>query len=99
LFSCSDGFALSALGFSRLTKSYQPQATGEVTNAILSRATHVCTFIEWRDGKLVSDRYASLDFVLCVDVNDNESNCGSNLNSGTRHSSALTDRQAANSAL
>lgn len=67
-------------GKARLTKWYEPQTkkdkdkiTREVTNAILSRPTNFCTFIEWRDRKLVYNRYASLFFVMCVDVNDNES--------------------------
>ena len=54
-------------------KKEKDKTTREVTNAILSRPTNFCTFIEWRDRKLVYNRYASLFFVMCVDVNDNES--------------------------
>lgn len=67
-------------GKARLTKWYEPQTkkekdkiVREVSNAILSRPNNFCTFIEWRDRKLVFNRYASLFFVMCVDVNDNES--------------------------
>lgn len=67
-------------GKSRLTKWYEPQSkkskdkiTREVVNAVLSRPSNFCTFIEWRDLKLVFNRYASLYFVAGVDINDNES--------------------------
>lgn len=32
----------------------------------------MCNFIEWQDKKVVYKRYASLYFVACVDIEDNE---------------------------
>jgi AP-1 complex subunit sigma 1/2 len=32
----------------------------------------MCNFIEWQDKKVVYKRYASLYFVACVDMEDNE---------------------------
>lgn len=32
----------------------------------------MCNFIEWQDKKVVYKRYASLYFVACVDMDDNE---------------------------
>jgi len=37
---------------------------------LLTRAR--CNFIEWRDKKIVYKRYASLFFVACIDMDDNE---------------------------
>ncbi|EAY06893.1 Clathrin adaptor complex small chain family protein [Trichomonas vaginalis G3] len=69
-------------GKARLNKWYEPQTKKskdkiirEVSNAILSRPSNCSTFIEWRDRKLVFNRYASLFFVMGVDVSENESMC------------------------
>lgn len=32
----------------------------------------MCNFIEWQDKKVIYKRYASLYFVACVDIDDNE---------------------------
>jgi AP-1 complex subunit sigma 1/2 len=64
----------------RLSKWYTTQSKKEkektireVSNSILSRPASYSTFIEWRDRKLVFNRYASLFFVMCVGIDDNES--------------------------
>lgn len=56
-----------------LTKKDKDKTAREVINQILSRTKNYSTFIEWRDRKLVYNRYATLFFVMCVDINENES--------------------------
>lgn len=43
-----------------------------VCGKVLKRRSKMCNFIEWKDGKLVYKRYASLCFVAFVDNDDNE---------------------------
>lgn len=44
----------------------------EAANLALSRNRKSCNFIEWRDGKLIYKRYASLYFIAYTDKEDNE---------------------------
>jgi hypothetical protein len=39
---------------------------------LLGSASKLCNFIEWKDGKVIYKRYASLYFVCMVDKDDNE---------------------------
>jgi AP-1 complex subunit sigma 1/2 len=48
------------------------RAVRELTATVLSRPPKMCNFIEWQDKKVVYKRYASLYFVACVDMDDNE---------------------------
>ena len=43
-----------------------------VCGKVLKRRSKMCNFLEWRDGKLVYKRYASLCFICYVDNDDNE---------------------------
>jgi len=70
---------ISRQGKSRLTKWYQPYSpkekskiVREVTTQCLERPSKLCNFLEWRDGKVVYKRYASLYFIVMVDNDDNE---------------------------
>jgi len=70
---------VSRQGKVRLSKWYhnydkktQQAITREVCGKVLKRRSKMCNFIEWKDGKLVYKRYASLCFVAFVDNDDNE---------------------------
>jgi len=70
---------LSRQGKTRLAKWYSPfgkkekeRMLREVSNLVLNRSPKLCNFLEWKDYKLVSRRYASLYFVVCTDRTDNE---------------------------
>jgi AP-1 complex subunit sigma 1/2 len=70
---------ISRQGKTRLTKWYNPYTAKEkskilkdVVNSVLDRQPKLCNFLEWRTGKLVYKRYASLYFVCMIDNDDNE---------------------------
>jgi len=70
---------ISRQGKTRLTKWYSPYSTKEKTriikevgNMVLNRSPKLCNFLEWKDQKVISRRYASLYFVTCVEKTDNE---------------------------
>eukprot|EP01119_Soliformovum_irregulare_P007128 TRINITY_DN19529_c0_g1_i1.p1 TRINITY_DN19529_c0_g1~~TRINITY_DN19529_c0_g1_i1.p1 ORF type:complete len:154 (+),score=30.41 TRINITY_DN19529_c0_g1_i1:63-524(+) len=70
---------ISRQGKTRLTKWYSPYSSKdknrivrEVGNMVLNRSPKLCNFLEWKDNKVISRRYASLYFVTCVDKADNE---------------------------
>jgi len=70
---------ISRQGKVRLTKWYSPynakektRTTREISAMVLSRQQKQCNFLEWRDLKVIYKRYASLYFITCVDVTDNE---------------------------
>ncbi|CAG0916844.1 unnamed protein product [Notodromas monacha] len=44
----------------------------ELTTAILTRKPKMCSFLEWKDLKIVYKRYASLYFCCAVEEDDNE---------------------------
>jgi len=44
----------------------------EVGSIVLNRSPKLCNFLEWREYKIISRRYASLYFISAVDKNDNE---------------------------
>jgi len=46
--------------------------TRELTTMILSRKPKMCSFIEYKDLKIIYKRYASLFFCLAVERTDNE---------------------------
>lgn len=53
-------------------KSVQAKMIQEVTTKVLKRRSKMCNFLEWKEGKLVYKRYASLCFILYIDNDDNE---------------------------
>ncbi|XP_055336355.1 AP-1 complex subunit sigma-2-like isoform X2 [Paramacrobiotus metropolitanus] len=69
----------SRQGKLRLQKWYvaQPEKqkkriTRELVNAVLQRKAKMCSFLEWKDLKVVYKRYASLYFCCAIDETDNE---------------------------
>lgn len=70
---------MSRQGKVRLAKWYYPydkkqQQTivREVCAKVLKRRSKLCNFLEWKDGKIIYRRYASLFFVTYVDNDTNE---------------------------
>ena len=47
----------------------------ELMALTLARRPKYCSFIEWKDYKIVYKRYASLYFLCAIDAEDNELNC------------------------
>lgn len=71
-------FLLSRQGKVRLSKWYQTSSqkdkgkiTNELTTIILARRAKMCNILEYKDMKIVYRRYASLFFVMGIDVLDN----------------------------
>uniref|UniRef100_A0AAY5KJZ2 AP-1 complex subunit sigma-2 n=1 Tax=Esox lucius TaxID=8010 RepID=A0AAY5KJZ2_ESOLU len=69
----------SRQGKLRLQKWYVPQAdkekkkiTRELVQTVLARKPKMCSFLEWRDLKVVYKRYASLYFCCAIEDQDNE---------------------------
>ena len=69
----------SRQGKLRLQKWYNPipqkekrRTTRELITLILSRKPKMCSFLEYRDQKIVYKRYASLFFCVAIDPSDNE---------------------------
>merc|ERR1719438_274833 len=48
------------------------RTTRELITMILSRKPKMCSFLEYRDQKIVYKRYASLFFCVAIDTSDNE---------------------------
>ncbi|XP_073992603.1 AP-1 complex subunit sigma-2 isoform X1 [Rhodnius prolixus] len=46
--------------------------TRELITTILARKPKMCSFLEWKDLKIVYKRYASLYFCCAIEQNDNE---------------------------
>jgi len=70
---------ISRQGKVRLTKWYtayqrkdKERYIQEVSSMVLARPKKMCNFLEWKDGKLIYKRYASLYFVAFCDKEDNE---------------------------
>ncbi|KAJ7993584.1 hypothetical protein DPEC_G00273920 [Dallia pectoralis] len=69
----------SRQGKLRLQKWYVPQSdkekkkiTRELVQTVLARKPKMCSFLEWRDLKVVYKRYASLYFCCAIEDQDNE---------------------------
>ncbi|CAB1439281.1 unnamed protein product [Pleuronectes platessa] len=69
----------SRQGKLRLQKWYVPlsdkekkKITRELVQTILARKPKMCSFLEWRDLKIVYKRYASLYFCCAIEDQDNE---------------------------
>ncbi|XP_035290362.1 AP-1 complex subunit sigma-1A-like isoform X1 [Anguilla anguilla] len=69
----------SRQGKLRLQKWYTPTAerdkkkmVRELMQVVLARKPKMCSFLEWRDLKIVYKRYASLYFCCVVEEQDNE---------------------------
>ena len=70
---------VSRQGRTRLTKWYTPKTQKErakiireVSSLVVNRPMKNCNFIEWKKYKIIYKRYASLFFIVCVDMDDNE---------------------------
>uniref|UniRef100_A0A8B9TN47 AP-1 complex subunit sigma-2 n=1 Tax=Anas platyrhynchos TaxID=8839 RepID=A0A8B9TN47_ANAPL len=82
--SCPRGTMQFMLLFSRqgklrLQKWYVPlsdkekkKITRELVQTVLARKPKMCSFLEWRDLKIVYKRYASLYFCCAIEDQDNE---------------------------
>ncbi|XP_037324720.1 AP-1 complex subunit sigma-2-like isoform X1 [Pungitius pungitius] len=69
----------SRQGKLRLQKWYVPlsdkekkKITRELVQTVLARKPKMCSFLEWRDLKVVYKRYASLYFCCAIEDQDNE---------------------------
>ncbi|KAG6930507.1 adaptor related protein complex 1 sigma 2 subunit, partial [Chelydra serpentina] len=69
----------SRQGKLRLQKWYVPlsdkekkKITRELVQTVLARKPKMCSFLEWRDLKIVYKRYASLYFCCAIEDQDNE---------------------------
>ncbi|KAF0042637.1 hypothetical protein F2P81_006169 [Scophthalmus maximus] len=69
----------SRQGKLRLQKWYVPlsdkekkKITRELVQTVLARKPKMCSFLEWRDLKVVYKRYASLYFCCAIEEQDNE---------------------------
>ncbi|RWS04970.1 AP-1 complex subunit sigma-2-like isoform X1 [Dinothrombium tinctorium] len=51
------------------------KVTRELITIVLSRKPKHCSFIDWKDMKIVYKRYASLYFLCAIEENDNELLC------------------------
>ena len=70
---------LSRQGKLRLSKWFAAQherqkkkVSREIIATVLSRKPKMCSFLEWKDLKIVYKRYASLYFCCAVEQGDNE---------------------------
>eukprot|EP00766_Chilomastix_caulleryi_P001305 gnl/Chilomastix_caulleri/228.p1 GENE.gnl/Chilomastix_caulleri/228~~gnl/Chilomastix_caulleri/228.p1 ORF type:complete len:125 (+),score=0.43 gnl/Chilomastix_caulleri/228:61-435(+) len=52
--------------------SFRKRAVTEVSSQVVGRSSRYGNVVEWRDKKLVYRRYASLYFIFCIDLDDNE---------------------------
>ncbi|XP_067944716.1 AP-1 complex subunit sigma-2-like [Watersipora subatra] len=69
----------SRQGKLRLQKWYEPypekqrrKITRDLITTVLARKPKMCSFLEWRDHKIVYKRYASLYFCAAIEQDDNE---------------------------
>ncbi|KAK7878393.1 hypothetical protein WMY93_031023 [Mugilogobius chulae] len=79
LFKMQFMLLFSRQGKLRLQKWYVPlsdkekkKITRELVQTVLARKPKMCSFLEWRDLKIVYKRYASLYFCCAVEGQDNE---------------------------
>uniref|UniRef100_A0AAV2KWN9 AP-1 complex subunit sigma-2 n=1 Tax=Knipowitschia caucasica TaxID=637954 RepID=A0AAV2KWN9_KNICA len=79
LFKMQFMLLFSRQGKLRLQKWYVPlsdkekkKITRELVQTVLARKPKMCSFLEWRDLKVVYKRYASLYFCCAVEGHDNE---------------------------
>ncbi|XP_064639738.1 AP-1 complex subunit sigma-2 isoform X1 [Lineus longissimus] len=54
------------------TDKAKKKVTRELITMILARKPKMCSFLEWRDLKIVYKRYASLYFCCAIEEEDNE---------------------------
>lgn len=53
-------------------KATQAKMVQEATTKVLKRRSKMCNIVEWRNGKLIYKRYASLCFIVYVESDENE---------------------------
>ncbi|XP_070538743.1 AP-1 complex subunit sigma-2 isoform X2 [Ptychodera flava] len=71
LFSRQGKLRLQKWWVAKLDKD-KKKITRELMTTILSRKPKMCSFLEWRDLKIVYKRYASLYFCCAIEEKDNE---------------------------
>ncbi|XP_041353870.1 AP-1 complex subunit sigma-2 isoform X3 [Gigantopelta aegis] len=54
------------------TDKQKKKITRELVTMVLSRKPKMCSFLEWKDLKIVYKRYASLYFCCAIEPEDNE---------------------------
>lgn len=73
-------FLINRQGKVRLAKwyAYNPPVSErqaiikQLINTVLTRGPKACSFVEWREQKVIYKRYASLYFIFVVDRRENE---------------------------
>jgi len=58
--------------FDAYQDNYKKKICRELISNILARKPKMCSFIEWKELKIVYKRYASLYFCAAIDAADNE---------------------------
>ncbi|XP_074657645.1 AP-1 complex subunit sigma-2-like isoform X1 [Tubulanus polymorphus] len=58
--------------YNAVTDRVKKKTTRELISLVLARKPKMCSFIEWKDLKIVYKRYASLYFCCAVENSDNE---------------------------
>ncbi|XP_076435714.1 AP-1 complex subunit sigma-2-like [Babylonia areolata] len=58
--------------FVAYTDKQKKKTIRELTSLVLARKPKMCSFLEWKDLKVVYKRYASLFFCCAVETEDNE---------------------------
>jgi len=58
--------------FDAYQDNYKKKICRELISNILARKPKMCSFIEWKELKIVYKRYASLYFCAAIDAGDNE---------------------------
>ncbi|CAH8562253.1 unnamed protein product [Dicrocoelium dendriticum] len=58
--------------YSYFSEKQKKQYLREITTLVFARKPKMCSFLEWKDMKIVYRRYASLYFTCAIDATDNE---------------------------
>jgi len=58
--------------YSAYDKKQQQLMIREICGKVLKRKQKLCNFLDYKDGKIIYKRYASLFFITFVDASDNE---------------------------
>lgn len=58
--------------FTAQSERQKKKMARDIITAVLSRKPKMCSFLEWKDLKIVYKRYASLYFCAAVESTDNE---------------------------
>lgn len=58
--------------YDRTPEGQRQRIITEVAQQVVERVSKGCNVVEWRDKKIIFRRYASLYFIFCIDLQDNE---------------------------